>query len=205
MRTPYRRDGRDPGSRRSATLTARRALAGVVILLCARGTAYADSWEYLAKVTTRDFEFGKSKIVLETDARKNQQFPDHKLSIYLGGELVARYRNVAFDQVHASADNRYFVGLSNRGIPGTAFVVFDADGNLVREVKHRFMPDSIYTERSVTLARVWFDGKDPAVEFKADRGRLHAVSVRGSNGTRFELLMPDLGLKDHERKKPARR
>ena len=165
----------------------------LAVLLCVCGAARADSWSYAREVTNTTHEFGKSRIVLEVDATRNQSYPDHTLFIYLGGQLMAKYRNVGFDQIHASNDNEYFVGLSNSGIPGTAFVIFDARGNLIREQRHRFMPMGIYTTMSVTLRRVWLDLEKPEVEFKADKDRLLSLLVLGSNKQRYDLLRPDLG------------
>ena len=34
-------------------------------------------------------------------------------TIYLDGAVVAKYPNVGFEQIHASEDHQYFVGLSN--------------------------------------------------------------------------------------------
>ena len=153
----------------------------------------ADSWLFPATLTEKAFAFGKTKVVLEVDGREDQSFPPHAVSIYVDGALRAKYRGVGFEQVHPSADKKYFVGLSNGGIPGTAFVVFDAAGNLIREQKHDFMPDAVYTSRSVTVIREWFDDERPGVEFNAANGRLVGVIVRGSNGKRYDLLKADLG------------
>jgi hypothetical protein len=170
-----------------------RALMTIALVLGAWGSALADSWVYPKEVTRKTYDFGKSRIVLEVDATRNWTYPDHTLFIYLDVELMARYRNVAFEQIHASKDNEYFVGLSNRGIPGTAFVIFDAKGNLIREEKHRFLPTAIYTSRSVTLSRVWFDSAKPEVEFKVEPNRLAGILVWGSNKQRYDLLRADLG------------
>lgn len=155
---------------------------------------FGDSWFFAPKKVTKNSKFGDSKIVLEIDGTKDQQFPPHTLSIYRHGELVAKYPNVGFDQIFASPDNRFFVGLSNSGIPGTAFVVFDANGNLLREEKHRFLPAAIYTRRSLTIDRTWFDSDNPEVEFDVHEGHLRGIDVRGSGKRKFGLLEWDLGV-----------
>ena len=165
------------------------------ILFAAAGPAFADKWSFPPEVQKQTFEFGKSKLVIEIDGTRDRGFPPHTLSIHLNGELMAKYRNVGFSKVYASEDNRYFVGLSNDGIPGTAFIIFDAQGNLIREQKHRFLPHAMYTGWSVTRVREWFNEAHPAVEFKADTLGLGAVFVQGSNGQRYDLLRPDLGWK----------
>jgi len=175
-----------------------RTLIVSIVLSSVCGPAFADSWTYPPRVTSEKFLFGESRIVLEIDGTRNSGYPPHTLLIYRRGELVAKYKNVGFEKVYASADNRYFVGLSNWGIPGTAFVVFDAEGNLLREQKHRFLPDGVHTVRSVTVRRVWYDAEKPAVEFGVEAGRLVSVKVRGSNGQRYDLLAPDLGVRQAE-------
>jgi hypothetical protein len=165
----------------------------LAVIAADMGSATADSWSYSPTLQSTSYEFGNSRFVLEIDGRKDQAFPPHTLSIYLRGKLVAKYQNVAFDKIYASKDNRFFVGLSNGGIPGTAFVLFDSQGKLIREVKHRFLPKGIHTDGSVTLSRIWFNEKEPAVEFKAEGDYLEGVFVRGSSGQRYNLLEPDLG------------
>ena len=170
-----------------------RAIIGVTLLLCLGGLSVADSISWEKTVTDRSFEFGKSKIVVTVDGRRADRYPTHTLTIYLDGAVVAKYPNVGFQQIHASKDHRHFVGLSNTNLTGgTAFVVFDAEGRLFREEKHRFMPPLMYTTRSAGLiAEVWFDEKKPDVTFE---GGLQSVLVRGSNGRRYNLLKRDFGV-----------
>jgi hypothetical protein len=163
------------------------------VVACLGAWAFADSWIYPMTPTTTAFEFGKSKFVLDIDGAKNQSFPPHVWSVYLDGAPVARYPNVGVQKVYASEDNQFFVGLSNHGIPGTAFVVFDAQGNLIREQKHRFLPSAMYTSQSVTLVRTWYDADKPDVAFDIKDGQLKGVSVSGSNKQRYDLLKADLG------------
>lgn len=166
-------------------------LCAICVLACS-AAALADRWAFPEKLVRTEHVFGETKIVLEVDGTKSHLYPPHTLSIYAGDELLARYKNVGFEKVFASSDNRFFVGLSNDGIPGTAFVVFDAAGNLLREVKHPFLPAGMYTQQSITRLRQWYDDKDPGVEFDTSNGVLHAVLVRGSNRQKYSLLERDL-------------
>src|SRR5688572_33508631 len=115
----------------------RYAMYAFLVLACSAAMVLADSWRYPKELIKKEFEFGESKLVLEIDGTKSQAWPPHTLSIYAGDQLLAKYKNVGFDKVYASNDNKFFVGVSNSGIPGTAFVVFDAQGNLLREEKDR--------------------------------------------------------------------
>lgn len=169
----------------------RRLLFIAIFSLIAVCAAQGDSWSYEPKLTETVHEFGESRFVLAVDARQKQGFPDHILSIYRDGKLMARYRNVGFDVIQPVERTEFFVGLSNRGIPGTAFVIFDAQGNLVREQKHRFMPEDVYTRQSVTLIREWYDRDNPGLEVAFVSNEL-AVLVRGSNGKQYNLMHPTL-------------
>src|SRR3989442_6564906 len=104
-----------------------QALAGLSFLLL---NAHADSWSYDPKASDREFKFGATRIVVTTDARENRKYPDFVLRIFSDQELRAQYRGIGFEQVFASPDNELFLGLSNRGIPDTAVVLFDKKGNL---------------------------------------------------------------------------
>jgi len=163
----------------------------IVLAIGIPALSYADSWSFEAKVTEKAYEFGDSKIVLKVDATQDQSWPAHTLSIYLGDELMARYKNVGFEQIFASPDNKYFLGVSNSGIPGTAFVIFDREGNLIREEKHNYMAMTIYTEISVTLGRKWYDPKNPGVEFVTDGRRLGKVLIRSHTNKTYNLLYRD--------------
>ena len=162
-----------------------------VLVIGIPAVSYGDSWAFEAKVTEKEYEFGKTKIVLKVDAVKDQSYPEHTLFIYLDGELMAQYKNVGFEKIFASKDSKFFLGVSNSGIPGTAFVIFDKEGNLLREEKHNFMAMSIYTEISVTLHRKWYDPEKPGVEFITDGKRLGKVLIRSHTGKTYNLLYRD--------------
>ncbi len=108
--------------------------------------AYADSWYFEPKRTSDVHEFGDVKIELVCDARKNSRWPLFELMIYKNDELQAKYRNVAFDQIFASDDNEFFLGVSNSGVPETAFVIFGSNGRLLREVKQTFLMVNIQSQ-----------------------------------------------------------
>lgn len=170
-----------------------RAIIALTLILCLGSLSTADSINFAKALTERSFEFGKTKVIATVDGRREEGYPLHTLTIYLDGAVVAKYPNVGFEQIHASEDQQYFVGLSNTNLTGgTAFVVFDAEGKLYREEKHRFMPPLMYTLRSAGLiAEVWFDEEKPNVTFD---GSLRSVWVRGSNGRTYDLLKRDFGV-----------
>ncbi|MBS1142996.1 MAG: hypothetical protein H6R14_402 [Proteobacteria bacterium] len=152
-------------------------------------SAIADSWQFDPVEKSKVETFGDLKIVQTTDARNNRQYPDFLLSVYFKDELLAKYKGVSFQKLFASPDNSSFVGLSNRGLPGTAIVVFDSKGNLLLEVKHGLAAFD-YCDESVTLVRRWYDEDKPDVEFVPDEkyGGYKEIKVRDCRGKSEDLL-----------------
>lgn len=149
----------------------------------------ADTWAYAPVKKDRVETFGDTKITLTIDARKNRQYPDFIVTIYGKTELLAKYRGISFDKIFSSQDKKYFVGLSNSGLPGTAVVLFDQKGSLLLEVKHR-MATFDYCEETATLTRTWFDEKRPEVKFIADEqyGGIKSISLRDCRGNTIDLM-----------------
>jgi hypothetical protein len=163
-----------------------------VLVFCALaffiGASRADTWSFEAKSSDRAFSFGATRIVLTTDARGNRQYPDFILKVFRDKELRAQYRGVAFDQVFASPDNGLFLGLSTAGIPGTAVVLFDKDGNLRLLATHG-LAEFEYCSKSVTVSREWYDEKNPQVRFALESsGKEQGIFLRDCKGRTVELL-----------------
>jgi hypothetical protein len=162
-------------------------LAFVAAAVLATATARADKWSLAPEVKDTPFTFGDTRIVLHYDSTKNQFYPEHTLKVFRGEQLLKEHKGVGFEQVFASADNRYFLGVSNRGLVKPAWVVFDREGRIIRQQEHG--AGVRYCQMSVTLVRVWYDSKKPEPEFKVERGALKAVSVRSCDGKRITLSL----------------
>jgi hypothetical protein len=175
----------------------------VVLVLSMAAIILADTWSFpicisddgtVVKEPPKIYTFGDTRIELECDTTKSGNYLEFLLRIYDSNNLMAMYRNVAFEDIYASEDNSFFVGLSNCGIPGTAFVVFDKNGRLLREVKHQFLHasysdyDRVYSNQSVTLVREWYDKNNVDIQFQIDQGRLEDVVLKGSTGLEYRLL-----------------
>jgi len=167
-------------------------LAGV-ILTCS--SALADSWGLTPEVKDTPFVFGDTRIVLHYDTTRNQSFPEYKLGVYLKGKPVAEHEDVGFEQVFASADNTYFLGVSNSGLIKDAYVIFDRNGRILKRQPHD--PRTVhYFHVSKTLIRVWYDRERPDVNFVARDGKLEDVRIAGCDGARISLLVQeDLSLR----------
>ncbi|WP_374581015.1 hypothetical protein [Pseudoduganella sp.] len=167
---------------RAPILTAVRA-AILLILLPLSGMASADSWRYPAERTERVFDFGATRIVLVTDGTKDRKYPDFTMQIFHGQELKAIVPHVSFEHIAGSPDGRLFVGLSNRGLPDSAMMLFDLDGAIRLHAIHDVAAFD-YCEKSVTLARVWYDGENPDVKFlpPSPERRGPGITVRDCRG-----------------------
>lgn len=160
----------------------------LALALVSAPTARADTWRYPPTVESKVIRHGSVRIVLTTDARQDQWYPDFTLEVFKDDEQMARIPGVAFDKLFASQDNTLFVGLSNSGLPGTAVVVFTDQGRVILLAKHGFA-EFDYCQRSVTLARVWFDAERPDVRFQigSNDGKV-GIFLRNCKGQEVELL-----------------
>ena len=132
--------------------------------------------------------FGSVKVILTTDATKNQQWPEFTVRIFRDGVVQAQYRGIAFEQLFASPDRSTIVGLSNDGLPGTAIVVFGPSGDLRLLVNHG-MAEFEYCDKSVTRRCVWFDEEKPEVQFDFNDKKRESsgISLRDCRGNRVDL------------------
>lgn len=160
----------------------------LALVLMASPSARADSWQYLPTVESQSFIHGNVRIVLTTDARVNQKYPDFLLEVFNGGQQVARIPGVSFDTLVPSPDHALFVGLSNSGLPGTAAIVFTDKGQVSLLVRHGFA-EFDYCSKSVTLQRVWFDAENPDVRFRLGPNEPKpGIFLRNCKGQDIELV-----------------
>jgi hypothetical protein len=160
-------------------------LAGLAGVVGWCSSARADTWHLTPEVKEITNTFGNVQAVLHYDSTRNRSYPEYALKIYRDGKLLGEHKGVAYKQVFADSENRYFVGVSNSGLTKTAYVVFDRDGRILRHQPHGAPVK--YCRMSVSVMREWFDEKKPEPEFKVDGGKLKEVSVRGCKGDRVQL------------------
>jgi hypothetical protein len=173
------------------------AVAGVVAF-AAGFPAAADSWIYAKERTDEEFVFGGTTIVRTIDARRDQVYPDFFVSVYRGKTLLATFRDTSFDQLFASEGHEFFVGISNSGLPGTAIILFDADGGLISRIDHS---QSLleYCEESITLIRQWYSDDTPSVRIElresdgqTDIARITLTACDGDTITLSDVIDTDL-------------
>lgn len=136
----------------------------IIMLAFFANHANADRWIFPPEIHKQEYTFGEVRIELIRDPSESRGWPLYELYIFNKGELQAKYRNIAFENIYASEDNRFFAGLSNHGVPGTAFVVFDYKGRLLREVKHHYSSLE-YILQSATIRRYWYNPEETKVDF----------------------------------------
>jgi len=152
---------------------------------------HADDWSLKPEVKDTPYQFGKARVVLHYDSMKNRAYPEYTLKIYQGEELLGEHKAVGFEQVFADAENRYFLGVSNKGLTRTAWVVFDRAGRIIKAQAHG--AGTKYCQMSVSLVRTWYDEKKPEPQFKVEGGKLKEVSLRSCEGKRIALPLAEEG------------
>jgi len=162
----------------------------LIVLDCS--TCDADTWAYPKENKVEEFHFGSIKIVRRIDSTKNQQYPYFSVEMYEQDKLVAKYPGLSFQTLKSDKYNKVFVGLSNSGLPGTAVFILHSTGYMSMLVRHDFFqPD--YCDRSVTLVRVWYDAKNPDIQFKYKKNtdnteNLAGITFRNCNGEKVDLM-----------------
>ncbi len=150
-------------------------------------TGICDTWSFPKKAVETVYQFGETKIIKTVDGRNNDQYPDYIIDIYDEDKLVAKYRGVSFQHLAAS-NNGVFIGISNDGLPGTAFVIFDSKGNLKVEAKHNMYPFH-YCRESITRVREWFDDDNPKLRYVySEDGEFDDIIVNGCNGKEIKII-----------------
>lgn len=169
-----------------------RLLAPLLIVLPV--IASGDSWlPYEPERKVTDFEFGETTIRRVVDATRDQMFPSFSIDVVTAGKLVGRYGGISFEYIQATDDNKVFVAISNGGLPSTALIVFDADGNIRVLLDHRVDDYRFeYCDESVTLVKEWFDSSDPELTFVQDDlgDDVHIRSCGGEMLSLRELIRP---------------
>ena len=169
----------------------KRVVVGAQLLL-ACAAALADSWMFPAERSDKVYEFGRTKVVLTTDARHNQVHPSFTLRIFDDGRLVAEHADVAFQHLAALDRQQLFIGVSNDGLPGTAMLIFDRAGHLLLKLDHAFKRFD-YCRQSVTRIREWVDPNDPAFARDGATGQISFVDCRGRRVLLDDFLRRTVG------------
>ena len=148
------------------------------------------------KTSTSSLEFGDIKATLNVTYSTSPLIkPEYVLSLHKGDELLAKLPGVGVQVLTASKDHSMLVGLSNSTSPGTAFIILDNRGNLLREVKHMSVALDYCIKDDSSYKAVWFDPKRPNIQFEyaADDKTIIDVLIRDCRGKQVSL--PDVILR----------
>jgi hypothetical protein len=147
-----------------------------------------DSWLFEKGLRQDEFQCDEVRVVRVVDAPENQVWPRFWIEVYEDGALVGTLEGLSFEDLAMSPDCQLFLGISNSGIPRSAVLLFTSGGELIKAIEHPKEMDLPYCEFSVTIARVWYDRDDPAVEFEfSEAGELEEVTVQSCSGERVGL------------------
>jgi hypothetical protein len=92
-----------------------------LILWCT--VAFSDEWDLKPEIKNTEFIFGNSRIVLHYDSTNYVPIPEYTLLIFKNEKNIAIYKDLGFKQLFASADNKYFLGVSNSGLVKYAYII----------------------------------------------------------------------------------
>jgi hypothetical protein len=129
--------------------------------------------------------YGDTSIIMRVNPSETDF--EISISIFYKEKFKAKFEGVSFERIYPSPKNDYFLGLSNSGIPGTAFVLFNKYGELLREVKHDFLDFIPYCHESIVCDRTWYNDMEPDVEYVFENERLKKVLITGCDGKRYNL------------------
>jgi len=157
----------------------------ILVLMLISSISVADSWRYEDEISESQYIFGDVTIKKIVDGTKNQTYPKFTVEVYDKKELKGLYAGVSFQDIEVSPDGRIFVAISNDGLPGSAILIFNNDGELIILVPHSF--DAIplnYCSKSATRVRLWYDEDSPDINF-SEGGSV--ITVMGCDGKKINI------------------
>ncbi len=147
----------------------------------------ADSWRLPPEVKDTNYVFGATRIILRYDSTRDSLYPEYTVTVKHRGKTPAIHPGVGFEQLFASPDHAYFLGVSNSGLTKDAYVLFDAEGKLLKRQPHD--PTKVhYRAFSISLIRRWYDPVSPAASFAITNGVLRDVTIHDCDGKPVSLL-----------------
>jgi len=151
------------------------------------------------KTATSSLEFGETTVTMDVTYSTSPLIkPKYILSMTKGDELLAKIPGVGVQVLKASADNSIIVGLSNSTAPGTAFVILNDKGELLREVKHISVAMDYCVYNKPLKKAIWFNPKAPNIKFEyaADGKRVIDITISDCKGEQVSL--PEVVLKAYD-------
>ncbi|MCF6281895.1 MAG: hypothetical protein L3J28_06730 [Candidatus Polarisedimenticolaceae bacterium] len=151
------------------------------------------------KTSSSSLEFGDIKVIMDVTYSTSPLIkPEYIVSMYKGEELLAKLPGVGVQVLTASANNSVFVGLSNTTMPGTAFIILNNKGELLREVKHISVALDYCIKNDGLNKAVWFDPKRPNIQFKYAPDGVSVIDISILDCKGEQVSLPEVVLKAYD-------
>lgn len=151
------------------------------------------------KTASSSLEFGEVKVTMDVTYSTSPLIkPQYVLSVTKGDELLAKIPGVGVQVIQGSIDNSIIVGLSNSSVPGTAFIILNNKGELLREVKHISVAMDYCFENKELKKAIWFDPKNPNIEFVYARDGVTVTDISIQNCKGEQVSLPEVVLKAYD-------
>lgn len=127
------------------------------------------------------------------DPKVNVKSGDILLKCFNGENLFYKSSDKYADEIFFSESGKYILGVSKVSIYRVAFFLIDVEGNLITYTSftsgylERTKRADFYCEFSPAYKRLWYDEKNPRVEFIEERGKLKDVLINDCHGDRLSL------------------
>jgi hypothetical protein len=165
----------------------KKALAKLALFLsaCVLQDAAADTAQMVPRRSVHTETFGDVQITQVYDTLTPESW-ELSVKVTKGDKLILYMRDALFEQFFASPNKRLFVGLSNSGWPGSAILVFDADGHIYTYARHSGAFE--YCQQTSTLLKYWYYHKKPAIEFPNFETDPPKLTIKGCRGNKLDIL-----------------
>lgn len=139
--------------------------------------------------------YGETTLLIKSQYKQGMGLPEQSVTIIRNGTKIGMIPFFG-DELFVSPDNKYFLTLSNSGLCNIAYLVFDNEGNIIRisyqdtrlaKQRENEYP-VLYHSMSITVAREWYNAKDPKVDFIINDGELIDVKINNPKNKRISLL-----------------
>jgi hypothetical protein len=175
-----------------------------IILLLISTPSMAINWHkptnvIETKTASSYLEFGDVKVTMDVTYSTSPLIkPEYVLSMLKGEDLLAKIPGVGIQVAQGSIDNSVIVGLSNSSVPGTAFIILNKKGELLREVKHISVAFDYCFENREMKKAIWFDPKKPNIQFEYARDGETVTDVTIQNCKGEQVSLPEVVLKAYD-------
>ncbi len=151
------------------------------------------------KTSSSSLEFGEVKVTMDVTYSTSPLIkPEYILSMFKGDELLAKIPGVGVQVLKGSVDNSVIVGLSNSTVPGTAFVILNNKGELLREVKHISVAMDYCAYNKELKQAIWFNPKAPKIEFEYAADGVRVIDITISDCKGEQVSLPEVVLKAYD-------